>query len=191
MPEPTGMTEPLRVGWIGSPTTARYLDLLAEPLARLMAEGLIRPVLIGAGVDALPGLDAERIPWAEAEEVAALNGLDVGVMPLVDSLWERGKCGYKLIQYMACGKPVVASPVGVNRVIVEPEGTPAANGFLAGTSIEWEAALRALAIDPELRRRLGQAGRSKVERAYSLQAVAPQLVGLLRSAAGASVGDAS
>lgn len=189
--EPAERAGPLRVGWIGSPTTARYLDLLAEPLARLTAEGLIRPVLIGAGADALPDLDADRTPWVEAEEVAALNGLDVGVMPLVDSPWERGKCGYKLIQYMACGKPVVASPVGVNRAIVEPEGAATANGFFAGTPVEWEAALRALAVDAELGRRLGRAGRSKVERAYSLQAVAPQLAGLLRSAAEAFAGKAS
>ncbi|WP_298380452.1 glycosyltransferase family 4 protein [Azospirillum sp.] len=189
--KPTGPLQPLRVGWIGSPTTARYLNLLAEPLTRLTAEGVIRPVLIGAGADALPGLDADRIPWSEAEEVAALNGLDVGVMPLIDSPWERGKCGYKLIQYMACGKAVVASPVGVNRAIVEPEGAPTANGFLAVTATEWEAALRALAVDAELRRRLGQAGRSKVEHVYSLQAVAPRLAGLLRSATEVSAGRSS
>lgn len=170
---------PLRVGWIGSPTTARYLDLLAEPLARLTAERLIRLVLIGAGESALPGIDAERIPWTEAGETLALTGIDAGLMPLADSPWERGKCGYKLIQYMACAKPTVASPVGVNPAIVENGVT----GLLAAGPADWEAALRTLAADQELCRRMGEAGRAKVECAYSLQATAPQLSGLLRSAA--------
>lgn len=172
-------TGPLRVGWIGSPATAHYLDGLAGPLGRLTSEGLIRPVLIGAGDAALPGLDAERIPWAEVGEAAALNSLDVGVMPLLDSPWERGKCGYKLIQYMACAKPTVASPVGVNPAIVEAGVT----GLLADDPGAWETALRTLAADPDLRRRMGEAGRAKVESAYSLQAVAPRLAALLRSAA--------
>ncbi|SMH41209.1 glycosyltransferase family 4 protein [Azospirillum agricola] len=177
---------PLRVGWIGSPVTAPYLDLLAEPLARLGAEGLVRPVLIGAGGDALPGLDAERIPWSEAGEVAALEGLDAGVMPLLDSPWERGKCGYKLIQYMACAKPAIASPVGVNPTIVEDGVT----GLLADGPAGWETALRRLAVDPALRHRMGAAGRAKIERAYSLQAVAPRLAGLLRSVVPGTVRDA-
>jgi len=170
---------PLRVGWIGSPATARYLDLLAEPLARLTAERLIRLVLIGAGESALPGIDADRIPWTEAGETAALTGIDAGIMPLIDSPWERGKCGYKLIQYMACAKPTVASPVGVNPAIVENGIT----GLLATGPADWEAALRTLAADQGLCRRMGEAGRAKVERAYSLQVIAPQLTGLLRSAA--------
>lgn len=172
-------TGPLRVGWIGSPATAGYLDLLAAPLARLTAERLIRPVLIGAGESALPGIDADRIPWTEAGEATALTGIDVGIMPLIDSPWERGKCGYKLIQYMACAKPTVASPVGVNPAIVGNGIT----GLLATGPADWEAALRTLAADQGLRRRMGEAGRGKVERIYSLQAVAPQLAGLLRSAA--------
>lgn len=171
-------TGPLRVGWIGSPATTRYLDLLAEPLARLTAERLIRPVLIGANESALPGIDADRIPWTEAGEAAALAGIDAGLMPLVDSPWERGKCGYKLIQYMACAKPTVASPVGVNPAIVGNGVT----GLLAAGPAEWEDALRTLAADQGLCRRMGEAGRAKVERTYSLQAVAPQLTGLLRSA---------
>ncbi len=172
-------TGPLRVGWIGSPATAGYLDRLAGPLTRLTAEGLIRPVLIGAGDAALPGLDAERIPWTEAGETAALNSLDAGIMPLLDNPWERGKCGYKLIQYMACAKPTVASPVGVNPAIVADGVT----GLLADDPGAWETALRTLAADPDRCRRMGEAGRARVERAYSLQAVAPRLAALLRSAA--------
>jgi glycosyltransferase involved in cell wall biosynthesis len=99
-------------------------------------------------------------------------------MPLADGPWERGKCGYKLIQYMACGLPVVASPVGVNREIVEH----GVNGFLADTADEWVRALAMLRDDPELRIRMGRAARHKVESGYCLQVHAPRLVEMLKSA---------
>ena len=117
------------------------------------------------------------LPWDEATEVDMLQQLDAGIMPLPDSPWERGKCGFKLIQYMACGLPVVASPVGVNREIVE-QGV---NGFFASTPEEWEQALRTLLLDTILRERMGQAGRKKVEERYSLQMTGPRLAALLKS----------
>lgn len=73
------------------------------------------------------------MPWSEGTEAAEIQQFDIGIMPLSDDLWEKGKCGYKLIQYMACGKPVVATPVGVNKMIVR-QGV---NGFLANTEAEW------------------------------------------------------
>jgi glycosyltransferase involved in cell wall biosynthesis len=102
-------------------------------------------------------------------------------MPLPDYPWAKGKCGYKLIQYMACGLPVVASPVGVNSVIVEH----GKNGYLASTPEEWRQALGSLIEDPELRRRMGEAGRRKVEQQYSLQIYGPKVAALLREAANA------
>jgi len=99
------------------------------------------------------------------------------VMPLVDAPFERGKCGYKLIQYMACGLPVIASPVGVNTRIVA-EGI---TGFLASSSQEWAAAVLKLSADPALRSRLGTAGRQKIEQEYSLQVAAPRLFDILES----------
>jgi glycosyltransferase involved in cell wall biosynthesis len=116
--------------------------------------------------------------WSESSEVTELQQFDVGIMPLPDAPWERGKCGYKLIQYMACGLPVVASPVGASRDIVE-HGT---NGYLAQTVPEWVQALRALR-DPALRARLGAAGRAKVEQAYCVQVFVPRLASLLRESA--------
>ena len=98
-------------------------------------------------------------------------------MPLPDNPWERGKCGFKLIQYMACGLPVIASPVGVNSEIVEH----GVNGFLAETQEEWEAALSTLIADSDLRQQMGKAGREKVEREYSLKVTGPKLVALLKS----------
>ena len=105
-------------------------------------------------------------------------------MPLPDGPFERGKCGYKLIQYMACALPVVASPVGANRDIVE-QGR---NGFLASDADEWRAALHALVADPGLRRRFGEAGRRSVEQCYSLQVHAPRLARLLTGEHGGPAG---
>jgi glycosyltransferase involved in cell wall biosynthesis len=103
----------------------------------------------------------------------------VGIMPLADTEWERGKCGYKLIQYMAAARPVIASPVGVNREIVEH----GVNGFLASTTEDWRAALNRLRDDPALRQRMGLAARERVAARYALDVVAPRLAPLLRSAA--------
>jgi glycosyltransferase involved in cell wall biosynthesis len=168
-----------RLGWIGSPITEGYLARVSDVIAQLSAETGAVPVLIGASAGTLAGLGAEVCPWNEATEVADLASLDVGIMPLPDLPFERGKCGYKLIQYMACGKPVVASPVGVNRQLVEHGVT----GYLAETPEEWLAALRRLTGDAELRARMGRAGRAKVEATYSLQAVAPRLLRILEQSA--------
>jgi glycosyltransferase involved in cell wall biosynthesis len=176
---------PYTLGWIGTPKTARYLDQIAAPLAEVALESSGRVTLIGAGPEALAGVSGvERRPWSEASEVAELLRADVGVMPLPDEPFERGKCGYKLVQFLACGKPVVASPVGVNAELV----VPGENGFLARTSAEWRAALSALR-DPELRARLGARGRELVCERYSLAQAAPRLARVLWSAArGGSAG---
>ncbi|MGA9469887.1 MAG: glycosyltransferase family 4 protein, partial [Candidatus Macondimonas sp.] len=125
------------------------------------------------------GVDVERLPWQLDAEAEMLRRCDIGVLPLDDTPWERGKCGYKLIQYMACAKPVVASPVGVNRQLVEP----GVNGYLATTSADWTRALNQLREDAALRARLGEAGRARVAADYDLQVTAPQLANLLRLAA--------
>lgn len=166
------------VGWIGQRATASFLKPLAPVFEKLSREGVANFKAIGIDAQAL-GLPMEAVPWSEDSEAAAIGALDVGIMPLPDNPFERGKCGYKLIQYMACGLPVVASPVGVNRKIVEH----GINGFLAATDAEWETALRTLATDPALRSRMGQAGRKEIERQYSLQVTGPRLAQLLRHAA--------
>jgi glycosyltransferase involved in cell wall biosynthesis len=170
-------SEGVIVGWIGSPNTARYLALAAKALSRAACRRSLTGVAIGARPDQVRDTLFTAKPWAEATEVGLLRDIDVGIMPLPDTPWERGKCGYKLIQYMACGKPVIASPVGVNTEIVRH----GENGFLAETEAEWEEALTALAADPELRKRMGAAGRRRVEEEYSLQVQAPRLVELIRS----------
>jgi glycosyltransferase involved in cell wall biosynthesis len=166
------------VGWIGQRATADFLRPLAPLFEQLRREGKGQFTAIGIDAQQL-GLPMASVPWSEDTEVASLQTLDVGIMPLLDGPFERGKCGYKLIQYMACGLPVVASPVGVNRQIVEH----GVNGFLAQTPREWEEALKSLLADPLLRQRMGTAGREKVQRLYSIQVTGPRLVSLLKAAA--------
>ena len=179
-PDTAVPTDPFVVGWIGSPSTAKYLQMLAGSLEKLSALFPLRLRAIGGGGVRLPGVEVENLPWSELEEVSMLQGCDIGVMPLADTPWERGKCGFKLIQYMACRKPVVASPVGVNPEIV----VDGINGFLASTPKEWVDALLRLKADPELRRVMGEKGRRLVEEKYCLQGTAPRLHRILLKAAG-------
>jgi glycosyltransferase involved in cell wall biosynthesis len=175
-PEPA---EPFTVGWIGSPTASASLQEIVPALRALQGSGSARLRLVGAGAVALPGVEATVVPWSEAGEAAEIARFHVGVMPLRDDLWSRGKCGYKLIQYMAAARPVVASPVGVNTEIVE-DGV---NGFLARSPSDWTTALERLRADSKLRVRMGEAGRKRVEDRYNLRVTAPRLANLLREAA--------
>ena len=168
---------PLNVGWIGIPLNAHYLGIVA-PALRMVDD--VKLQVVGADVpDDLAGIPADSFPWTEDSEIARIADFDVGIMPLLDTPWERGKCAYKLLQVMAAGKPVIASPVGANRDVVEH----GVNGFLADTSEEWADALRKLA-DPELRRRMGEAARATVAERYSTAVVGPQLAAILQKAAG-------
>ena len=119
-------------------------------------------------------------PWSLEQEVPLIQQFHVGVMPLPDTPWARGKCAYKLIQCMACGIPVVASRVGAN-----VEAVPTECGLLAETPAEWLAAFRRLAADPELRQRMGTAARHWVEQRYSLCSALPVLSGVIQRAAAA------
>jgi glycosyltransferase involved in cell wall biosynthesis len=167
------------VGWIGSPTTALYL-LAAAPIlqeAARMYEFVLR--VCGAGADvSIPGVTVNNVPWSRDAEVALFNTCDIGIYPLPDDEWARGKCGFKAIQFMACGVPVVAAAVGVNREIIE-DGV---SGFIATTPSEWVDKLGRLIADPALRWRLGSAGRQTIEARYSLQANAPKLVAAVTTA---------
>ena len=171
---------PPRVGWIGQRATASFLQPYKSMFKRFSASDQAHFVAIGIDADAL-GLPMESVGWTEATEVSSIASLDIGIMPLLDGPFERGKCGYKLIQYMACGLPVVASPVGMNCQIVEH----GVNGFLAETPEQWEQALCTLLADPSLRHRMGQAGRHKVEKHYCIQVTGPKVAALLLAAVGA------
>lgn len=168
------------IGWIGTPST--WTDYMAPlmPLLTQAAEAAgARIIAVGAGRVAAAHPLLDTLPWTEESEVAQIHAMDIGIMPLTDTPWARGKCGYKLIQYMACGLPVIASPVGVNAEIVEH----GVNGFLASSDAEWAEALQTLLHDPALRTRMGEAGRRKVERDYSLQVWGPRVAELLHQVA--------
>jgi glycosyltransferase involved in cell wall biosynthesis len=171
---------PAVIGWIGTPTTASYLAELAPALAALARSH--RFVFQVAGTTtpvSFPGVETRNVAWSLEGEVDLFNGCDIGVYPLPDDEWARGKCGFKAIQFMSCGVPVVASPVGVNREIVQ-DGV---NGFLAATPEEWRAKLSALVDDPGLRRRLGAAGRLTIQARYALQVTAPRIAAVIGEAA--------
>ena len=168
-----------RIGWIGSPITAPYLGLIKDAMDEVCQQTGARIVLIGGGdQDPFPGLEKESLTWNEDSEVANIQSCDVGIMPLPDDPFTRGKCGYKLIQYMAAELPVVASPVGINTQIVQQGKT----GFLASSKEEWIQALVTLYHDAEMRINMGKAGRQKVEEEYSLQVTAPRLLDILTKA---------
>jgi glycosyltransferase involved in cell wall biosynthesis len=169
-----------RIGWIGTPSTwVAYMEPILPLLTSAALAHGARLAVVGAGKAAADHPLLENLPWSEETEVARIQQMDVGIMPLTDTPWSRGKCGYKLIQYMACGLPVVASPVGVNAQIVEH----GVNGFLASTEDEWRAALAVLLSDPGLRQRMGAEGRRKVEREYSLAVWGPKVAAMLRAVA--------
>lgn len=177
-PVPARQNGVLTVGWIGSPSTSVYLSELAKPLAELGREGPVRFLVVGGYSAAIPGVEVVNMPWSEATEVDMINTFDIGVMPLFDDEWAKGKCAFKLIQYMACGVPVVASPVGANVEVVTNEC-----GLLAGSAVEWLAGLRTLRDSPALRQRLGDAGRERVVANYSLHTAVPKLAEVIRHAA--------
>lgn len=162
---------PFTIGWIGNPQTASYIQPIKDLLQRFCKRTGGRVILVGAGrFD--PGSHGRVHPWKESTEVAEIQSFDVGIMPLPDTPWERGKCGYKLIQYMACGKPVIASPVGQNTTIVEH----GVDGFLSKSDDQWEESLSHLSENPRLAREMGMAGRRKVERGFSLDSSVPELI---------------
>ena len=169
------------VGWIGSPTTASFLMGLAPVLQRVSA---LRPFVLkvsGSGDPvAMPGVKVENAEWRLSGEVDLFRDCDIGVYPLVDDAWAKGKCGFKAIEFMACGVPVVAAGVGVNREIIE-DGV---NGFLATTDNEWVEKLGRLIAEPALRARFAAAGRRTIVERYSLHVNAPKLADVLRRAAG-------
>ena len=166
------------VGWTGSATTAAHLQPLLPALRRLRDRVDFELRVIGSAIHA-EGLDVRNVAWSEATEVEDLRPIDVGLMPLPDDEWSRGKCGMKALQYMALGIPPVVSPVGANATIVR-HGT---NGMHAVSGDDWIARIAELVLDPALRARLGAEARRTVEETYSARAQAPRMADVLRSAA--------
>lgn len=155
------------IGWIGTPITWQEFMVDKVPLLRRVARQYgVEFWAIGANVS--PALLAEGwirfFPWTEETELALLADIDIGIMPLDDSPWASGKCGYKLLQHMGMATAVVASPVGVNRVIISHQE----NGFLASSDAEWTESLTCLIDDPAMRQRMGARALSRVTESYGL-----------------------
>lgn len=174
--------QPVTVGWVGSRSTAPYLSAVESALQRLAREnpGRVRFRFFGCPEYQVDVAGFESLPFRLATEVADLHSIDIGIMPMPDTAWTRGKCAFKAIQYMAAGIPAVASPVGVTTEIIQHE----VNGLVADSSEDWFRALDRLVNDGELRRRLALQARQTVEASYSLQLWGPRLAGLLDSVGG-------
>lgn len=152
------------VGWSGSRTTSAHLRTIEPSLRRMLKELPIELLVIGDPDFALPGADRVTVrPWSSETELSDLHRIDIGVMPLPDDDWSKGKCGLKALQYMAAGAVPVVSPVGVNTEIVRH----GQNGMIATGAGEWVEAIARLVAEPELRTTLARAARQTVEEGYS------------------------
>ena len=171
-PSPKGI---VTIGWTGSRSTNRYLNEIFPVIAE--AAGPVRLKVLSSDTRGLDFSRLGRVPyefvrWSAEGEVPETASFDIGLMPLPDNAWTRGKCGCKALQYMALAIPAVCSPVGVNADIIDH----GRNGYLASTADEWRKILNQLVADPQARRTIGEAGRRRVEEAYSLAVQAERLV---------------
>lgn len=179
VPAPSPPQPPLVVGWIGSRATLPYLEQGLPALAAVARAGrsLRLRVVADAAPAAPPGLELEWVPWSEAGEAQALAGMHAGFAPLPDDAWTRGKCGFKVLQVMGTGRPVVASPVGVQAQQVQHGVT----GFLAASEAEQVDAWLRLADDPDACARMGVAAHAAVRTHWSRAAWAPRVVALVEA----------
>ncbi len=173
------------IGWSGSFSTIPHFELALPALSRLRRElgDQVRFKVMGDARYRHPGLGISGIAWQMSHEIENLCDIDIGLMPLPDDDWARGKCGLKGLQYMALGIPTLMSPVGVNAEIIEH----GRNGFLPRSEDEWVHTLARLVRDPDLRARIGAAGRVTVEERYSVQAWRDTYYQLMRGVAGAAL----
>ncbi len=166
------------IGWVGTSSNFIYLRPVLPALARVLERDPERRlVIVAERRPVLEGIRFEFRPWSPETERSALADFSLGIMPLNDDPWSRGKCSFKILRYFAAFLPVVASPVGMNREVVRP----GENGFLALSGEEWEEALEKIISDGALRERLGTEGRKTVEAGFSLASAVPRLIEALRA----------
>jgi hypothetical protein len=169
--------DPPTIAWIGSPENLIYLQMIRPALARLtVRHPTLKMRVICSQFPLWPEINVESIAWSSTSEAGSLAAAHIGVMPLTDDAWSRGKCAFKLLQYMAAGLPCVASPIGANTEAV----IDGVNGFHARTVDDWERSLQALIVSPELRARFGANGRAHVESRYAMRRYQERYLELLR-----------
>jgi len=168
----------LVIGWIGSPTTAPYLKIIFHVMQRLSWKYDFIFKIVGAGEEiSIKGVKVENFAWQLSKEVEDFKSIDIGVYPVPDTLWVYGKAGFKAIQYMSVGAPVVASPVGMIKEIIQ-DGV---NGFLADSDEDWIKKLSRLIEDFQLRQRIGLNGRKSVEKKYSVSINAQEFIDIIKN----------
>jgi glycosyltransferase involved in cell wall biosynthesis len=178
-----GRATPFVVAWSGSLHTLQHFEYAREALERLAQK---RPLVVKVICNRPPerpiaGAENVFVPWSEAGEAEAVGSAHVGIMPLPDDPFTRGKCGLKALQFMATGRPVVVSPVGMNTDLIQS----GENGVLATTTDEWLDALERLAAAGDVRRRMGTAGRKTIEDRYSAEVVSKRFADAVRQSLGA------
>lgn len=155
----------VQIVWIGSPSTQNNLFLIKDILEKICEKySNVKFNFIGSNIK-LDKVNYENIEWSEEKEVELIRVNDIGIMPLKDGYWEKGKCGFKLIQYMGCGLPVVASAVSANKEIVKH----GYNGFLVENEEDWFKYLEKLILNCFLRKKFGEEGNKIVKKKYSYQ----------------------
>jgi glycosyltransferase involved in cell wall biosynthesis len=160
---------PLVIGWTGTHSTLKYLHPIVPVLAQLEAEGLdfeFRVISNQPPEFDQPLRSLRFVPWQKATEIPDLLTFHVGLMPLEDDLWAKGKCAFKALQYMALGIPALVSPVGMNTEVVQDDY----NGYICRTPADWHQRLRQLLLDAAHRQALGKAARATIEQHYSVLA---------------------
>jgi glycosyltransferase involved in cell wall biosynthesis len=179
---PRAVAEPFRVGWVGRTTNLRYVRDLGGAFAELARRIDLEVVCVSDGELVLPACKVVNLRWTQEGEAKAVASFDAGIMPLaLDEPWSRGKCAYKLLQYMAAGVPAVGSDVGMNEDLIRS----GENGLLARSPQDWVEALASLAGDAALRARIGSAGR-ETARDYGYPAVADRLAAFVSEVAAGS-----
>ena len=164
------------LGWLGSRGTLHYLKTLLPVFEEIGKRfPFVQLKIVCNDFFDVPHIKVIKKEWSEADEVADLRGFDIGLGPSTDDVWTRGKCGLKLVQYLAVGVPVICSPVGANREIVSDGEV----GLWASDTREWIEKLSLLIDKPELRKEMGIKGRERIRKRYSLQAMTPKLVAML------------
>lgn len=166
------------IGWIGSPSTFKYVKQIESVLEKLVEENNVYIHIIGSGSDTLSFKEnVNYIKWDVNSEVEEISKFNIGIMPLENSEWEKGKCAYKLIQYMGCRKPTVASAVGMNQEVVNR----GVNGFLASSDQDWYEKLSFYLNQPEIAQKHGSNGFETVEGKFNLNTASSKLISILRS----------
>ncbi len=172
--------KPKVIGWIGTRGNLQYLQSIEDALAKVIrAYPSVRLRVVCDQPPAFRGLTSEHVefvPWAANNEVANIQGMDIGIMPLEDSPWAYGKCSFKMLQYMSCSLPVVVSPVGMNSDVLSMGPL----GMGANTMQQWVDSLMFLLQNDELRSSMGASGRQVVRESFSIHALAPRLAYCLR-----------